>query len=86
MKNPEKYEELKNFFLENFEVTTNKNDRLHTKDIIIIAYNNKFLFSDCKIAEVFKTLNIGEHRSRCNINRKVQTGYYYVIYKGSNKK
>ena len=55
MKNHEKYEELKNFFLENFEVTTNKNDRLHTKDIIIIAYNNKFLFSDCKIAEVFKT-------------------------------
>lgn len=86
MKNPEKYEELKNFLLENFEATTNKNDRLHTRDIINIAYNNKFLFSDCKIAEVFKTLNIGEHRSRCNINRKVQTGYYYVIYKGSNKK
>ena len=82
MKKPEKYEELKNFLLENFEATTNKNDRLHTRDIINIAYNNKFSFSDCKIAEVFKSLNIGEHRSSCTIHRKVQTGYYYVIYKG----
>ncbi len=47
-----------------------------------IAYNNKFLFSDCKIAEVFITLNLGEHRSKCNINRKVQSGYFYIIYKG----
>ena len=82
MKKPEKYEELKNFLLENFEATTNKNDRLHTHDIINIAYNNKFSFSDCKIAEVFKSLNIGEHRKQCNINKKIQYGYYFLIYKG----
>ena len=79
----DKYEVLRQFFLKNFETTTNMKDRLHTRDIVNIAQNNKFLFSDGKIAEVFKSLNIGEHRSRCNINRKYQSGYYYVIYKGA---
>ncbi len=81
MKKEEKYEELRQFFLKNFETTTKINDRLHTRDIINIAYNNKYLFSDCKIAEVFKAMNLGEHRSRFNINRKVQSGYYNVRYK-----
>jgi hypothetical protein len=85
MKKPEKYGELRQFILENFETTTNRNDRLHTQDIINIAYNNKFSFSDCKIAEVFKSLHIGEHRSRCTINIKVQTGYYFLIYKGGGE-
>ena len=84
MKNDEKYEGLKQFFSENFETTTNIKDRLHTKDIVNIAYNNKFLFSDVKIAEVFKSMNIGEHRRTCNINKKVQTGYYFVVYKGAS--
>ena len=83
MKNEIKYEALKQFFLENFETTTNKNDRLHTRDILNIAYNNKFLFSDCKIAEVFKSLKIGEHRRSCNINKNSQSGYYNIIYKGT---
>ena len=82
MKKSEKYDELRKFISENFETTTNIKDRLHTRDIINIAYNNKFLFCDIKIAEVFKSMNIGEHRKQCNINKKVQTGYYYVIYKG----
>ena len=78
MKKDEKYDELRKFFLENFETTSNINDRLHTRDIINISYNNKFLFSDCKIAEVFKTLNLGEYRSKCNINKKVYSGYYFL--------
>ncbi len=81
MKGEEKYEELINFLLENFSTTTNINDRLHTRDIVEIAHNNKFLFADCKIAEVFKSLNIGEHRRSCNINKNIQSGYYKVIYK-----
>ena len=85
MKKEEKYEELRQFFLKNFERTSNINDRLHTRDIINIAYNNKFLFSDCKIAEVFKTMDLGEHRKQCNIKRKVQTGYYFVIHKKGYK-
>jgi hypothetical protein len=83
MKNEEKYEELKQFFLQNFETTSNINDRLHTQDIYFIVMNDKFSFSSGKIAEVFKSLNIGEHRRSCNINRKIQSGYYYVIYKGA---
>jgi hypothetical protein len=82
MKNENKYDELRQFILENFESTSNMNDRLHTRDIINIAYENKFLFSDCKIAEVFKSLNLGEHRKQCNINKKIQSGYYFLIYKG----
>ncbi len=82
MKKNDKYDELRKFISENFETTTNIHDRLHTRDIINIAYNNKFKFCDVKIAEVFKSMNIGEHRSRCNINKKVQSGYYNVIYKG----
>jgi hypothetical protein len=75
-----KYDALRQFILENFETTTNINDRLHTRDIV---YDNKLLsYSDCKIAEVFKSMNFGEHRSRCNIKRKVQTGYYFLIYIG----
>jgi hypothetical protein len=84
MKREEKYEGLRQFFLDNFETTTNIHDRLHTKDIINIALNNKFLFSDCKIAEVFKSMNIGQHKKQCNIYCKIQTGYYYVIYKGAS--
>jgi len=83
MKKDEKYEELRQFFLKNFETTTNMKDRLHTRDIINIAQHNKFLFSDVKIAEVFKSTNIGEHRRSCTINYKIQSGYYYVIYKGA---
>jgi len=86
MKKDEKYEELRNFILENFETTTNIHDRLHTRDIINIAHDNKYLFSDCKIAEVFKSMKIGEHRSKCNINKNVQSGYYYVFYKHIQKK
>ncbi len=80
MKNAEKYEELRQFFLKNFEMTSNNKDRLHTIDIINIAQDNKFVFSDCKISEVFKSMNIGEHRRSCTINRKVQSGYYNVVY------
>ena len=82
MKKEEKYEELRQFILKNFETTTNIKDRLHTRDIINIAHNNKYLFSDCKIAEVFKSMNLGEHRKQCNINKKIQYGYYFLIYKG----
>ena len=82
MKKEEKYEELRQFFKKNFERTSNITDRLHTRDIVNIAYNNKFLFSDCKIAQVFKTMDLGEHRSKCNINKRIQTGYYYLIYIG----
>lgn len=82
MKKAEKYEELRQFFLKNFEATTNIKDRLHTRDIVNIAQNNNFLFSDCKIAEVFKFLHIGEHRKQCNINKKTQSGYYFLIHIG----
>ena len=85
MKKDEKYDALRKFILENFETTSNINDRLHTRDIINIAYNNKFLFSDCKIAEVFKTMDLGEHRSKCNINKKIQTGYYFLIHRKGYK-
>ena len=67
MKNSEKYEELRQFFLKNFETTTKNKDRLHTRDIINLAQDKKFSFSDCKIAEVFKSMDIGEHRKQCNI-------------------
>ncbi len=80
MDNYNKYVALRQFILENFETTTNINDRLHTRDVVNIVYDNKLLsFSDCKIDEVFKSMILGEHRSRCNIKRKVQTGYYYLI-------
>ncbi len=83
MKKEEKYEDLKQFFLKNFETTANDKDRLHTQDIFkIVMDNNKFYFGNNKMAEIFKNLNIGEHRRNCTINRKVKTGYYYVIYKG----
>ena len=83
MKKEEKYEDLKQFFLKNFETTTNIKDRLHTHDIFkIVLDNKKFYFGNNKMAEIFKNLNIGEHRKQCNINKKIKTGYYYVIYKG----
>ena len=79
----EKYEPLREFLFANFETTTNRNDRLHTRDIVNIAYDNKMKYSDGKIAEIFKSLGLGEHRSRCNINKKVQSGYYNIRYKGA---
>ncbi len=82
----DKYEPLRKFILENFETSPNKNDRLHTRDIVNKVYDNKILLcSDGKIAEVFKSMGLGEHRSRCNINKKVQSGYYYLTYKGMSQ-
>jgi hypothetical protein len=72
MKNENKYEPLRQFFLENIETTTNIKEILYTRDMIKIAHNNKFPFSDCKIAEVFKSMNLGEHRKQCNIKKKIQ--------------
>ena len=85
MKNETKYDALKKFFLENFSTTTDIKNRLHTRDIVKIAFENKFSFSDGKIAEVFKNMNIGEHRTKCNIHKKVQSGYYYLIYKDNSE-
>jgi hypothetical protein len=86
MNNNNKYDALRQFVLENFETTTNINDRLHTRDIVKIVHDNKLLsYSVCKIAKVFKSMNLGEHRSRCNIKRKVQTGYYFLIHKKGYK-
>jgi hypothetical protein len=62
-----------------FSTTSNK-DRLQTREIVNIAHYNKFLSSDSEIAEMFITLNIGEHRRSCSINKKIQSGYYYLIY------
>ncbi len=73
---------IKRLYYGELRNTSNIKDRLHTQDIIDIAYNNKFLFIDGKIAEVFKTMNLGEHRKQCNIKKKVQTGCYFLIYKG----
>ena len=84
MKNDEKYEELKKFFLENFETTKNIFDRLHTKNIMNIANRNGFLFADCKMAQAFKSLDIGEYKKTCNIFGEVKTGYYFIIYKPKN--
>ena len=42
MKNDNKYDGLRQFILENFETTTNMHDRLHSRDIVNIAYNNNF--------------------------------------------
>jgi|LakMenE18May11ns_1017448.scaffolds.fasta_scaffold8689658_1 hypothetical protein len=87
MKKEEKYEDLRQFFLNNFETTANDKDRLHTQDIFkIVLDNNKFYFGNNKIAEIFRNLNIGEHRRSCNINRKIKTGYYFLIYKGNSQK
>ena len=36
----EKYEELRQYFLKNFETSTNMKDRFHTRDIVNIAQNN----------------------------------------------
>ncbi len=85
MKREEKYEDLKQFFLKSFETTADNKDRLHTQDIFkIVLDNDKFYFGNNKIAEIFKSLNIGEHRRSCNINRKIQTGYYCIKYKGAS--
>ena len=80
MERADKYEGLKQFISENFSTTTNINDRLHTKDIIDIFNKNKFLFCDTKMAGIFKSMNLGEHRARCNIKRTAKSGYYFLVF------
>ncbi len=79
-----KYKAMKEFILRNFSTTTNINDRLHTQDIMNILSSNKFLFSTAKMAQIFKSLNLGEHRKQCNINKKIQSGYYFLEYINKN--
>ena len=71
---------LKEFILKYFITTDNKNDRLHTQDIINILNENKFCFSNYKTAQIFKSMNVGEHKYFCIINKKRQAGYYYLKY------
>ena len=82
MESISKYEALKQFILENFSTTTNINDRLHTRDITDIFFKNKFRFSDVKMAEIFKSMHLGEHRRSCTINKEVRSGYYFLVYTG----
>ena len=84
MDNEDKYKAMKEYILKNFSTTQNIHDRLHTQDIINILGNNNFLFSTAKISQNFKSLNLGEHRKQCNINKKIQSGYYYLKYTGEN--
>ncbi len=79
----DKYEGMRRFIMENFETTSNKRDRLHTQDILDILGNNGFLFSTGRTAQVFKSMNIGEHRNNCVINYKAKAGYIYLKYKGA---
>ncbi len=78
----DKYQKLREFILENFEATNNHRDRLHTQDIMNILSNNKLLFSTGKTAQVFKSMNIGEHKTNCRINSKTKSGYYFLKFKG----
>ena len=78
----EKYEPLKDFLFANFETTTNIKDRLHTQDIVDIVCDNEMKYSGHIIAQVFKSMDLGEHKKRCSINKKIHSGYYYIRYKG----
>ena len=78
MEGAKKYDELKKFISENFTVTTNMNDRLHTRDVLVIFNRNKFLFSDSRMAEIFKSMNMGEHRRSCTINREVNLSFKFI--------
>ncbi len=79
----DRYEEMRGFILKNFETTSNKWDRLHTEDVIDLLYRKGgFLYSTGKTAQVFKSMNIGEYRSNCRINKKAKAGYIFLRYKG----
>ena len=80
----DKYEAMREFIKENFMTTTDKRDRLHTETIINILNNNKYLFSTCKMAQVFKSMNIGKHANSITINHKEKAGYYNIIYRGKS--
>ncbi len=79
----DRYEAMREFILKNFETTNNKWDRLHTEDIIDLLYRKGgFLYSTGKTAQVFKSMNKGEYRSNCYINKKAKAGYIYVKFNG----
>ncbi len=80
----DKYKAMREFIKENFITTDKDKDRLHTETIINILSNNKHLFSTCKMAQVFKSMNIGKYRECCVINHKRKAGYYNIIYKGKS--
>ena len=80
----DKYKAMKEFIKKNFITTDNDKDRLHTETIINILSNNKHLFSTCKMAQVFKSMNIGKHANSITINHKEKAGYYNIIYKGKS--
>lgn len=78
----DKYETMRAFIRENFMTTCDKKDRLHTETIISILNDNKFLYSTSKMAQVFKSMNIGEHRNNCSIKSTIKAGYYNIAYIG----
>ena len=78
----EKYMKIRRFILENFETTRNIKDRLHTQDILDILSKKEFQYNNDDMAKIFKSLEIGKHRSSCVINSKNRAGYYFIRYKG----
>ncbi len=78
----DRYEAMREFILKNFETTNNKWDRLHTEHIIDLLYRKGgFLYSTGKTAHIFKSMNIGEYRSQCSINKKKKAGYIFLKFK-----
>ncbi len=74
---------MRRFIMENFETTSNKRDRLYTQDILDILGNNGFLFSTGRTAQVFKSMNIGDHKKNCVINYRAKAGHYCIRYNGA---
>ena len=75
---------MKEFITEHFITTDNKDDRLHTKDIIHILYNsnlNKFsICGNYTLVKILKSLKIGQYKKDCVINSISKSGFWFIKY------
>ena len=79
-----KYSAVKEFITNHFITTDNKDDRLHTKDILHILYNsnlNKFsICGNYTLVKNLKSLKIGQYKNKCIINGISKSGFWFIKY------
>lgn len=70
------------FIRDNFILTNDKNDRLHTETIYNILLNNGFKLNAIHVGKIFNQMSMGKYNKNCYIDKCIKGGFEYIKYIG----
>jgi hypothetical protein len=71
---------IEDFIIRNFRTTTDKKDRLHTKDIVDILYVNGYTVNVIECGRLISRMGIGKYNEKCNVDNIRKKGYDCIKY------